>query len=51
MDALAGLRIELIDLAYELDCRGQSEAADVATTVAARLAELLPLKLGGSAQR
>ena len=51
MDALAGLRIELIDLAYELDCRGQCEAADVATTVAARLAELLPLKLGGSAQR
>ena len=40
---LADLRVELVDLAYELDRRGQCEAADVATMVAARLAELLPL--------
>ena len=45
--ALAALRVELIDLAFDLDRRGQCEAADVATTMAVRLAELLPLKLGG----
>ena len=42
--ALADLRIELLEQAFELDRRGQCEAADVATMVAARLAELLPLK-------
>lgn len=41
------LRVELVELAFTLDRRGQCEAADVATMVAARLAELLPLKPGG----
>lgn len=35
------LRVELIDSAYVLETRGQYEAADVANTLAARLAELL----------
>ncbi|WP_221030379.1 hypothetical protein [Actomonas aquatica] len=41
---LARLRLELIELAFTLDQRGQCEAADVATMVAAELSELLPLK-------
>ncbi len=41
---LGRLRLELIELAFELDRRRQPEAADVANGVAVRLAELLPLK-------
>ncbi|HVZ64439.1 MAG TPA: hypothetical protein VG936_07700 [Lacunisphaera sp.] len=37
---LAALRTELADLAFELDTRGRSDAADVATAVAGRLGEL-----------
>ena len=37
---LSGLRTELVDLAFVLDGRGACEAADVAMTTAARLAEL-----------
>lgn len=40
---MAALRDDLIELAFDLDQRAQYEAADVASTVAARLAELLPL--------
>jgi hypothetical protein len=39
-DRLETLRIELIDLAFTLDCGGNPSAADVAMTTAARLAEL-----------
>ncbi|WP_404423740.1 hypothetical protein [Nibricoccus sp. IMCC34717] len=37
---IAALRTEFVDLAFELDVRGSFEAADVAMTTAARLAEL-----------
>ncbi len=37
---IAALRVELVELAYTLDRRGQPEASDVANLVAARLAEL-----------
>lgn len=40
LDKLSGLRTELIDLAFVLDGRGACEAADVAITTAARIAEL-----------
>ncbi|MCF3649735.1 hypothetical protein [Synoicihabitans lomoniglobus] len=42
-EVVAALRDDLIELAFDLDQRAQYEAADVASTVAARLAELLPL--------
>lgn len=34
------LRAELVELAFQLDRRGRPEAADVAMTTSARLAEL-----------
>lgn len=37
---LAALRTELVDLAYELECRRRPEAADVAMTISARVDEL-----------
>jgi hypothetical protein len=37
---LAALRTELVDLAYELDRCGRVDAADVAMTTSARVAEL-----------
>jgi len=37
---LDGLRAELVDLAFNLECRGQLDAADVAITTSARVAEL-----------
>lgn len=40
LDRLSVLRTELIDLAYDLDVRGASAAADVAMTASARIAEL-----------
>jgi hypothetical protein len=40
LDALGRLRTELVEAAYALDLRGQQQAADVAMTTAARLAEL-----------
>jgi hypothetical protein len=40
LDKLNGLRTELVDLAFMLDGRGACEAADVAITTSARLAEL-----------
>lgn len=40
LEKLDALRLELIELAYTLDTRGQHNAADVAMTTSARLAEL-----------
>lgn len=40
LDRLAALRTELVDLAHDLDVRGDCAAADVAMTTSARLAEL-----------
>lgn len=40
LNKLSGLRNELVDLAFVLDVRGSCEAADVAITTSARLAEL-----------
>lgn len=40
LDRLAALRVDLVDLAYDLDVRGNRAAADVAMSIAARLAEL-----------
>lgn len=37
---LAQLRLELVDLAFTLECRGRLDAADVAMTTSARVAEL-----------
>jgi hypothetical protein len=37
---LDGLRTELVDLAYHLECRGRLDAADVAMTISARIGEL-----------
>ncbi len=37
---LAALRLDLIELAFVLDRRGQCEAADVANLVVARLQEM-----------
>jgi hypothetical protein len=34
------LRIELVELAFTLECRGRLDAADLALAVAARLEEL-----------
>lgn len=41
VDKLEALRRELVDLAYERDLRGEHEAADLASMVAARLEELI----------
>jgi hypothetical protein len=40
LEKLDGLRTELVDLAFTLECRGRPEAADVAMTTAARVGEL-----------
>jgi hypothetical protein len=40
MSKLAALRTELVDLAFILECRGRVDAADVAMTTSARIAEL-----------
>jgi len=40
LEKLASLRIELIDLAYVMDCRSYPEAADMAMTISSRLGEL-----------
>jgi hypothetical protein len=40
LDKLDRLRIELVELAYTLDTRGQRDAADVAMTTSARIGEL-----------
>jgi len=37
---LAALRVELVDLAYQLDVQGRLEAADVAMSTSARVAEI-----------
>lgn len=37
---LRGLQTELVELAFTLDRRGRSEAADVALTISGRLGEL-----------
>lgn len=38
---LEQLRADLADRAYELDCRGQHGAADLAAEISARLAQLI----------
>lgn len=43
---LARLRLELVELAFTLDRRGQCEAADVATMVSVRLESLLEAPQG-----
>jgi len=40
LSKLDALRTELVDLAFELECRGQVNAADVAVTTSIRLGEL-----------
>jgi hypothetical protein len=40
LEKLGSLRIELIDLAFALDCQGSREAADIAMTTSARVREL-----------
>ena len=37
---LERLRIELVELAFRLECRGRLDAADVAVTTSLRVAEL-----------
>ncbi|MBK8856642.1 MAG: hypothetical protein IPN11_02855 [Opitutaceae bacterium] len=37
---LAQLRVELVELAFTLECQGRLDAADLALAVAARLEEL-----------
>lgn len=39
--ALTELRVHLADRAYDLDCRGQAEAADLANEISAKLEQLL----------
>lgn len=39
-EKLDALRVELSDLAFDLDRRGRHDAADLAVSVAARLGEL-----------
>ena len=34
------LRVELVELAFTLECRGRPDAADLALAVAARISEL-----------
>lgn len=38
--SLDALRVELVDLAYELERRGRRDAADVALAVAGRVGEI-----------
>ena len=40
LEKLDGLRTELVDLAFILECRGRLDAADVAMTTSARVAQL-----------
>lgn len=40
LERLHELRIDLVDLAFSLECRGQMEAADVAIATSVRLAAL-----------
>lgn len=40
LDRLEALRGELVELAFAMDLRGRTEAADVASGMAARLGEL-----------
>lgn len=40
LERLGQLRMELVELAYTLDTRGQLAAADVAMTTSARIGEL-----------
>lgn len=40
LEKLDGLRTELVDLAYSLECQRRLDAADVAMTISARIAEL-----------
>jgi len=40
LGSLDALRVELVDLAYQLECRGRRDAADVALAVAGRVGEL-----------
>ena len=40
LEKLTELRAELVDLAFTLECRGHLDAADVAMTTSARVAEL-----------
>ena len=40
LEKLDGLRTELVDLAFVLECRGRIDAADVAITTATRVGEL-----------
>lgn len=40
LEKLDQLRLELVDLAFTLECRGRLDAADVAMTTSARVAEL-----------
>lgn len=47
---LDALRVELVDLAYELECRGRRDAADVALAVAGRVGEFHE-ELAGPAPR
>ncbi len=44
---LDALRAELADLAYELECQGRREAADVAMMLRARLGEIVGEGSGG----
>ena len=39
-EKLDGLRNELVELAFTMECRGHLDAADVALTTAARVAEI-----------
>jgi hypothetical protein len=39
-EKLDRLRIELVELAFTLECRGRLDAADVAMTTSARVGEL-----------
>ena len=39
LEKLQGLQTELVDRAFELECRGQLDAADVAMTTSARIRE------------
>ncbi|MBL9215624.1 MAG: hypothetical protein JNG83_09125 [Opitutaceae bacterium] len=47
---LAALRVELVDLAYQLDVQGRLEAADVAMATSARVAEICEEFSGGQSK-
>jgi hypothetical protein len=40
LSKLAGLRTELVDLAFQLECQGRVDAADIAVTTSARIQEI-----------